>query len=110
MKLTMFDVVFRPIKTSRKLMDLMKAIELEPVYKKQEGKDRHQPTSEFVVLHTTVLMPVGVYNMIAPSLVAVDVDSYSPMTYKRSKKQELNKYEVSFENAVVMLVQERMSE
>ena len=111
MKLSLFDVIFRPIKTSRKLMALMKAIELEPVFKKQETTGtRHVQTSEFMVLTTTVLMPVGIYNMIAPSLVAVDVQDYHPMTFKRRKSQALSIYEVSYPNAVAMLVAERMED
>lgn len=110
MKLTMFDAVFRPIKTSRRLMALMKAIELEPTFKAQNGKERHQSTSEFMVLTSSVMMPVGVYNMIAPSLVAVEMDGYSPATFKRRKSQSLSIYEVTYANALSMLVAERLEE
>ena len=110
MKLSLFDVVFRPIKTSRKLMALMKAIELEPVFKASKNAERQMQTSEFMVLVTTVMMPVGIYNMIAPSLVAVDTEGYHPMTFKRRKNQTLSVYEVSYANALAMLVAERMAE
>lgn len=109
MKLTMFDVVFRPIKTSRRLMALMKAIELEPVFA-EKAKGISTADEAYTVITTRVLMPTAVYNMIRPSLVRVEMDGYSPVTWKRTKEQKIDIYPVSFENAVVMLVQERMSE
>ena len=110
MKLNLFDVVMRPIKTSRKLLRLMKEIELEPVFKPNKNADRHKDTSEFLVLTSTVMMPVALYNMIAPSLVAVETEGYNPMSFKRRKNQILNIYEVSYASAVAMLVAERMEE
>lgn len=106
MKITLFDVVFRPIRTSRALMRMMKQIELKPEFGKQAVPvTKH---SEFLVLHTTVLMPAAVFNMVRDSLVAVTTESYSPMTFSRKKDQSLNTSSVSYENAVCMLVQERM--
>ena len=109
MRLNLFDVVFRPIKTSRKLMALMKSIELEPVFA-EKSKAKVTADDAYTVITTRVLMPSAVFNMIAPSLVVVEMDGYSPVTWKRNKNQKIDTYPVSFENAVVMLVQERMSE
>lgn len=108
MKITLFDMVFRPLRTSRELMHLMKAIQLKPEF--APAKREQKKMSEFVTLHTTVMMPAAVFNMIQDSLVAVTVAEYSPMTYKRNKDQKLNTYDVSYENAVCMLVQERMED
>ena len=108
MKVTLFDMVFRPLRTSRELMHLMKAIQLKPEF--APAKRKQEKMSEFVALHSTVLMPAAVFHMIQDSLVKVSVESWSPMTYKRDKNQELNTYDVSYENAVCMLVQERMEQ
>jgi len=106
MKITLFDVVFRPLRTSRELMALMKSIQLKPEF--APVKRKQEKMSEFVVLHSTVLMPAAVFHMIQDSLVKVGTESWSPMTYKRDKNQELNTYDVTYENAACMLVQERM--
>lgn len=108
MKLTMFDVVFRPIKTSRRLMALMKAIELEPKFKPNERLTLKE--TGYTVLTSNVMMPTAVFNMINASLVKVNTESYSPLTWKREKEQDLTVYPVSYENAVVMLVQERLEQ
>lgn len=108
MKITLFDVVFRPIQTSRKLMRMMKQIEIEPKFAKAKAEDREM--SEFVVLTSNVMLPAGVFNMIRESLVHVSVDGYSPMTFARRKDQKLTTYDVSYANAVCMLVQERMED
>ena len=108
MKVTLFDMVFRPLRTSRELMHLMKAIQLKPEF--APVKRKQEKMSEFVTLHSTVLMPAAVFHMIQDSLVKVSVDSYSPMTYKRDKNQALNTYDVPYENAVCMLVQERLEQ
>ena len=109
MKISLFDIVFKPIRTSRKLMRLMKQIELEPKFKPVKN-EIYADKTEFVVLQSTTMMPAGVFNMIRPSLVAVEIDNYSPMTFARKKTQVLNTYDVSYANAVCMLVQERMEE
>jgi len=108
MKVTLFDVVFRPIRTSRALMRMMKQIELKPEFTKQNVPTT--PSKEFVVLHSTVMLPAGVFNMVRDSLVAVTTESYSPLTFSRKKDQSLNTSSVSYENAVCMLVQERMEQ
>lgn len=108
MKISLFDVVFRPIRTSRKLMRIMKQIELKPEFAKP--KEPLKEMSEFVVLTTTVMMPAAVFNMMKPSLIATDVDGYSPMVFKRRKSQALSTYDVPYANAVCMLVAERLEE
>lgn len=109
MRLNLFDAVFRPIKTSRKLMALMKAIELEPVFA-EKAKGVSTADDAYTVISTRVLMPTAVFNMIKPSLVKVEAEGYNPLTWKRTKDQKIDTHPISFENAVVMLVQERMSE
>lgn len=108
MKVTLFDVVFRPLRTSRALMRIIKQIEIEPKFVPSKGVEADK--SEFVVLTSNVMLPAGVFNMIRPSLVAVNIDGYSPMTFARKKNQELTTHDVSYANAVAMLVAERMED
>lgn len=108
MKLSLFEVVMRPIKTSRKLLRLMKEIELEPKFKANERVEAK--AGEYTVLTNNVLMPTAVFNMINASLVRVEMDGYSPVTWKRHKSQDLSAYPVAFENAVAMMVAERLEE
>lgn len=108
MKLNLFEVVMRPLKTSRELLRLMKQIELEPKFKANEKVD--VVAGEYTVITNNVLMPTAVFNMIKASLVRVDMDGYSPVTWKRNKTQDLSTYPVAFENAVAMMVSERLEQ
>lgn len=106
MSLTMFDVVFHPLRTSRKMFRMMKDIELNPSLR---GKARDTADANFVVVSSNVLMPAAVYNMIKDSLVVMDSNySEGKMNWERHKSQDIRTHKISFEEAVTMLVTERL--
>jgi hypothetical protein len=87
----------------------MKEIELNPTFK--SGGRQTEEGSGYIALHTTVLMPMGIYNMIKDSLVAVETDwKTGNHNYKRCKDQKLTTFKVPFENAVAMIVAERLED
>ena len=109
MKLRLLDVMFRPWKVSRDMIKLLQNIELQPVLKVAD-RPKADVSKEYVVLYGTVLMPTAVFNMIEPSLTAVDY-KYGGNThqYTRKENQELTVREVTLEEVAAMLVYERMS-
>jgi len=106
MKLRLIDVMFRPIRTSRKIIKLLKDVQLEPKF---APIARPESESNYVVVNNPVMMPAGIYNMIKDSLIRTDTDYVGgKWLTKRHKDQEIRTTKVSFEEAVCMLVQERM--
>ena len=108
MGLSMFDVVFRPLRTSRKLFRMMKDIELHPTLR---GTQRETPDSNYVILTSNVLMPTAVYNMIKESLVVMDIKfGAGKSSWERHKTQDVRTHKMSFEEAITMLVTERLED
>lgn len=109
MRLRLLDVMFRPWKVSKDLIKLVQNIELEPVLK-SSAKTTNEVSTEYVVLHSTVLMPTAVFNMIQPSLTVVSYTyGEGKRTYTRDESQKLTAGSVTLEEVAAMLVYERMS-
>lgn len=109
MKLRLLDVMFRPWKVSKDLIKLVQNIELQPVLKVAD-RPKSEVSTEYVVLHSNVLMPTAVFNMIEPSLTVTE-HTYGDgkYTYTRRKDQKINTGLVTLEEVAAMLVYERMS-
>ena len=104
--ITIFDVVFRPLRTSRKMFRMMKDIELNPALR---GEARETADSNYVIVSSNVLMPAAVFNMVKDSFVVMDSKWDSGrLQYYRRREQKLSTHKVSFEEAVTMLVAERL--
>lgn len=104
--ITLFDIVFRPLRTSRKMFRVMKSIELNPALR---GVARETADSNYVVVSSNVLMPAAVFNMVKDSFVVMDSKWDSGrLQYYRKRDQKLSTHKVSFEEAVAMLVAERL--
>lgn len=109
MRLRLLDVVFRPWKVSKDMIKLLQNIELEPVLKVTD-RPKAEVSKEYTVLHSTVLMPTAVFNMIQPNLTAVEYQyGNGKYNYTRKEDQKLNTGAVTLEEVAAMLVYERMS-
>lgn len=105
MKLRLLDVMFRPLRTSRALVRLLRNVHLNVVFAPPKTPE---VKSGFVVLANKYMMPSSTFNMIKHDLVVVDYDYKGGKVWKRRSEQEVSVDEVPFETAVVMLVNERL--
>lgn len=107
MNLRLIDIMFRPFRTSRKLIRLLRDIEVTTALKPQNQKPAE---SAYVVIHSTVMLPSGVYNMIKDNLTKVDskYDSHTRRyVFSRQKDQTINITSVKHDEYIAMLVAER---
>jgi hypothetical protein len=105
MKLRLIDVMFRPVRTSRALIKLLRDVHLNVQFEEPRAPE---VKSGFVVLASKYMMPSSTYNMIKQDLVVVDYDYKGGKIWKRNHEQKVSVDEVPFETAVVMLVNERL--
>ena len=105
MQIRLIDVMFRPVRTARKLIRLLKDVELQPVLTQT---DRKLVSEDWVVLGGTYMIPSGVYNMICSSIKVVDYD-WKTELFSLKKDQTLSPRVLSHGEIVAMAVAERLT-
>jgi hypothetical protein len=105
----LIDFVFRPIKTSRLILRLMRESEVNVEFKPKRKSKLDEKMSEFVVLGHYYMMPASSLKLIEDTIVRVDSNGYGDnKIWHRVKDQELTIQKVSFAQAVAMCVNEKL--
>ena len=104
----LIDIVFRPIKTSRTILRILRDSEVQIEFKPRKVDFKKEKMSEFVVLGHYYMMPASSLNLIRDSIVMVDYDGYGDNRVWRRSKQDMTIHEVSFAQAVAMCVNEKL--
>jgi len=85
-------------------MSVNMEVTFDPI--KRETKEH---PSGFVSVNSTFMIPAAVYEMIKHNIVVVDYEGYGKdRVWKRKKNQEVSLTHIPYEQAVVMLVNERL--
>lgn len=109
MRLRLLDVMFKPWRTSRALIKLLRNVHLNVQF---EPAQSNSTLSEYVVFGNRYMLPAAVFNMVKSSITLVDYDYTSGhgKTWKRrpAKEQVIEHDDIPLETAVVMLINERM--
>jgi hypothetical protein len=105
----LIDLVFRPIRTSREMVRIMKQCEIKIEFKPAAPIQKHEKMSEFVVVAHDLMMPASTYHLIKDTLVKVSGSGYGDnRIWARAKSQEISVEKVSFAQAVAMCVNEKL--
>lgn len=103
----LIDIVFRPIKTSKLILRIMRESEINIEFKPKRPDTKVE--SGFVVLGHHYMMPTSTFKMIEQSIVKVDYNGYGDARiWKRQQDQSISLTTVSFEQAVAMCVNEKL--
>lgn len=103
----LIDIVFRPIKTSRLILRILRESEINIEFKPKRPPSKID--SGFVVLGSSYMMPASSFKLIAQDIVKVDYDGYGDSRiWRRHKDQSISPTTVSFEQAVAMCVNEKL--
>jgi len=105
----LIDIVFRPIKTSKLILRIMRESEINIEFKPKRPNIKIE--SGFVVLGSSYMMPASSLKLIEDTIVKVDYDGYGDSRiWKRHKDQSIGVQKVSFEQAVAMCVNEKLEQ
>lgn len=105
----LIDIVFRPIRTSRMILRIMRETEMSIEFKPKRPSVFEDKMSEFVVLGHYYMMPASSLKLIEDTIVKVDSNGYGEnKIWYRKKEQELTVQKVSFAQAVAMCVNEKL--
>ena len=105
----LIDIVFRPIRTSKLILHIMRETEMNIEFKPQRKSKLDEKLSEFVVLGHHYMMPASSLKLIEDTIVRVDSTGYGESKlWHRDKNQELTIQKVSFAQAVAMCVNEKL--
>lgn len=105
----LIDFVFRPIKTARFMLRIIRDCEMNIEYKPQRKSALDAKMSEFVVIGHYYMMPASSLKLIEDTIVMVDSDGYGEnKIWRRKKDQSLSAQKVSFAQAVAMCVNEKL--
>lgn len=105
----LIDLVFRPIKTARFIVRIMRDCEVNVAYNPQRKSKLDEKMSEFVVLGHYYMMPASSLKLIEDTIVRVDSNGYGDnKIWHRTKDQDLSLQKVSFAQAVAMCVNEKL--
>lgn len=105
----LIDFVFRPIKTARRVLRIMRDCTVEVKFKPQRESLAKDEMSEFVVLGHYYMMPASSLKLIEDTIVMVDSNGYGDnKIWHRKKEQSLLIQKVSFAQAVAMCVNEKL--
>lgn len=105
----LIDFVFRPIKTARFILRVMRDCEVEVKFNPQRKTKVDEKMSEFIVLGYDMMMPASSFKLIEDTIVMVEGNGYGEnRIWSRKKKQGIEVQKVSFAQAVAMLVNEKL--
>ena len=105
----LIDIVFRPIKTSKLILRIMRETEMNIEFNPKRKSKLDEKLSEFVVLGHYYMMPASSLKLIEDTIVKVDSNGYGDnKIWHRNKDQELIVQKVSFAQAVAMCVNEKL--
>ena len=105
----LIDIVFRPIRTSKLILRILRDSEINIEFKPQRKTKLDEKLSEFVVLGHYYMMPASSLKLIEDTIVKVDSNGFGEnKVWHRDKKQELVVQKVSFAQAVAMCVNEKL--
>ena len=105
----LIDLVFRPIKATRTILQIMRDCQVNIEYKPSRKHKVDEKMSEFVVLGHYYMMPASSLRLIEETIVRVDSNGYGDnRVWHRVKDQELTLQSVSFAQAVAMCVNEKL--
>ena len=105
----LIDIVFRPIKTARFILRVVRDCEVKIEYNPKRKSLAAEKMSEFVVLGNYYMMPASSFKLIEDTIVKVDYNGYGKdRIWKRNADPELNVTAVSFAQAVAMCVNEKL--
>ena len=106
----LIDIVFRPIKTSRRILRIMRDCEMKLEYNPKRVENAE--VSGFVVIEEYGFMiPSTVFKMIEKDIVLVKGSGYGAnRIWQRKEGQKIDVANVPFANAVAMCVNERLEQ
>lgn len=105
----LIDFVFRPIKTARFMLRILRDCEVKVEFKPRRANFHKDELSEFVVLGHYYMMPASSLKLIEDTIVMVDSNGYGDnKIWHRKKDQSLSAQKVSFAQAVAMCVNEKL--
>lgn len=103
----LIDIVFRPIRTSRTILRILRESEINIEFKPKRPDVVLE--SGFIVLGHYHMMPASSFKLIEQSIVKVDSSGYGKdAIWRRQKDQSLTVTKISFEQAVAMCVNEKL--
>lgn len=107
----LIDIVFRPIKTSRTLVRIMKQCEVKIEFKPSAPIAKDEKMSEFVVVAHDLMMPASSYHLVKDTLVKVSGSGYGDnRIWSRARSQDISVEKVSFAQAVAMCVNDKLEQ
>jgi hypothetical protein len=105
----LIDIVFRPIKTSRLILRILRDCEVEVKFNPQRKPKVDEKMSEFIVIGYDLMMPASSFKLIEDTIVLVEGSAYGEnRIWSRKKKQGIEVQKVSFAQAVAMCVNEKL--
>ena len=110
MKIRLLDLLCRPWSVSRQMIRALKDmhVNMEVVYGKPIIETKEYP-SGYVTINSTFMIPVSSFKLIEQDIVVVESEGYgSSRTWKRKKNQDVSISQITYEQAIVMLVNERL--
>lgn len=105
----LIDFVFRPFKTARRIVRIMRDCEMNIEFKPQRKPALNEKMSEFIVLDHNMMTPASSLKLIEDTIVMVGSNGYGEdKIWHRKKDQALSVQKVSFAQAVAMCVNEKL--
>ena len=105
----LIDIVFRPIRTSKLLLRIMRESEVKIEFKPRTPMAKNEKMSEFVVIGYDMMMPASSFKLIEDSIVKVSGSGHGDSRiFSRAKNQSISVEKVSFAQAVAMCVNDKL--
>jgi hypothetical protein len=105
----LINLVFRPIKTARYMLRILRDCEVKVEFKPQRKPKADEKMSEFVVIGYDMMMPASALKLVEDTIVMVSSDGYGEnKIWHRKKDQSVSVQKVSFAQAVAMCVNEKL--
>ena len=105
----LIDFVYRPIRTSRTILRIMRESEVKIEFKPRAPMGKDEKMSEFVVIGYDMMMPASSWNLVKDSIVKVSGTGHGDTrVFSRAKTQSISVEKVSFAQAVAMCVNDKL--